>query len=94
MKQLTFQFEGFAPERVQIGDKPSVLSPRTVFQIQKTVLFCLSTKVKRCVGGVSLISGMVLATGADTIPQALLTLTAFVVAGACLHEKQEKGGAA
>ena len=49
---------------------------------------------REAVGGVSLVAGLALATGADTLPQALLTLAAFVVAGACLHEKEEKGGAA
>lgn len=49
---------------------------------------------RTAVGGVALMGGMVLATGADNIPQALLTLAAFMVAGACLHEKEEKGGEA
>lgn len=49
---------------------------------------------REAVGGVSLVAGLALATGADALPQALLTLAAFVVAGACLHEKEEKGCAA
>ena len=49
---------------------------------------------REALGGVALSAGLVLATGADTIPQALLTLAAFMVAGACLHEKEEKGGEA
>ena len=44
------------------------------------------------IGGLSLMGGMVLASGADTVAQALLTLAAFAVAGACLHEEGEKGG--
>ena len=47
---------------------------------------------REAVGGVSLVAGLALATGVDTIPQALLTLAAFLVAGTCLHEKQGKGG--
>jgi len=47
---------------------------------------------RHAVGGVALISGMVLASGADTVAQALLTLAAFLVAGACFHEEGEKGG--
>lgn len=46
------------------------------------------------IGGVSLMGGMVLASGADTVAQALLTLAVFAVAGACLHEEGEKGGEA
>ena len=49
---------------------------------------------REALGGVALAAGLALATGADTLPQALLTLAAFMVAGACLHEKEEKGGAA
>lgn len=49
---------------------------------------------REAVGGMSLVVGLALATGADTLPQALLKLAAFAVAGACLHEKEEKGGAA
>lgn len=66
------------------------------------ILLALNAIIERCtsaalthrhaVGGVALMGGMVLATGADTIPQALMTLAAFMVAGACLHEKEEKGG--
>ena len=48
---------------------------------------------RAAVGGVALISGMALATGADSIPQALLTLAAFAVAAKCLHEEEEEGGA-
>lgn len=48
---------------------------------------------REAVGGVSLVAGLVLATGADTIPQALLTLAAFAVAAKCLHEEEEEGGA-
>lgn len=68
------------------------------------ILLALNAILERCinailthrtaVGGVALMGGMVLATGADNIPQALLTLAAFMVAGACLHEKEEKGGEA
>ena len=68
------------------------------------ILLALNAIIERCtsaalthrhaVGGVALMGGMVLATGADNIPQALLTLAAFMVAGACLHEKEEKGGEA
>ena len=47
---------------------------------------------RTAMGGVSLVAGLVLATGADSIPQALLTLAAFAVAAKCLHEKEEKGG--
>ena len=101
MKQLTFQFEGFAPECV----KENGISLQVIENVSK-ISENLNTRVKNfiecttgaalthrhAVGGVALISGLVLATGADTIPQALLTLAAFLVAGTCLHEKQEKGG--
>lgn len=60
--------------------------------IKRTIGTVLSHRT--AVGGVALMGGMVLATGADNIPQALLTLAAFMVAGACLHEKEEKGGEA
>ena len=87
MKQLTFQFEGFAPENIPVRKELEGIVKQSVV---RTIGVALSHRT--AVGGVALISGMVLATGADTIPQALLTLAAFVVAGACLHEKQEKGG--
>ncbi len=48
---------------------------------------------RTAMGGVSLVAGLALATGADTIPQALLTLSAFAVAAKCLHEEEEEGGA-
>ena len=60
--------------------------------IKRTIGAALTHRA--AVGGVALISGMVLASGADTIPQALITLAAFMVAGACLREEEEKGGAA
>lgn len=56
---------------------------------QKVNTFHIS---RTAMGGVALMGGMVLATGADTIPQALMTLAAFAVAGTCLHEKEEEGG--
>lgn len=97
MKQLSFQFEGFQPANANFGDKPAVLSPIKVSQIKKINLTLLIERAlthRTAVGGVALMGGMVLATGADTIPQALLTLAAFMVAGVCLHEKEEKGGEA
>jgi len=79
--------------------------PASAKQVALNAIFLkLSAIIGRCtdaalihrttVGGVALMGGMVLATGADNIPQALLTLAAFMVAGACLHEKEEKGGEA
>lgn len=66
---------------------------RFIGTLNRSINFIFRRTVNReAVGGVSLVAGLVLATGADTIPQALLTLAAFLVAGTCLHEKQGKGG--
>ena len=51
-----------------------------------------AAKGRTVAGGVALMGGMVLASGADTLAQALLTLAAFLVAGACFHEEGEEGG--
>lgn len=98
MKQLTFQFEGFAPDCVKetgisLHDEEIVLRISRNLNTSVKQMIAATLSHRHAVGGVALISGMALATGADTIPQALLTLAAFLVAGTCLHEKQEKGGA-
>lgn len=99
MKQLTFQFEGSAP---------SVSFPTGELGAIKlalnAIILKLSAAIERCtgaalthrhaVGGVALMGGMALASGADSIPQALATLAAFAVAAMCLNDLEEKGGEA
>ena len=77
---------------INLGHRPANIPVWKVLE-SIVLLTVIAVRARReAIGIVAMISGMVLATGADTIPQALLTLAAFVVAGACLHEKQEKGG--
>lgn len=97
MKQLTFQFEGFAPEcflawKESESDANKVASSAIILRLRAIVERASMRATRLAIGGLSLMGGMVLASGADTVAQALLTLAAFVVAGACLQEKQEKGG--
>ena len=67
---------------------------RFIENLNRSINFILSRTVRReTVGIQALVAGLVLATGADTIPQALLTLAAFAVAAKCLHEEEEEGGA-
>lgn len=85
---------------INLGQRPASANQIAL----NAIILKLSAAIERCTGsaltlrtaagGVALMGGMVLATGADNIPQALLTLAAFMVAGACLHEKEEKGGEA
>ena len=47
------------------------------------------------IGGTALTLGIALASGAyNSIPQALLTLACFIIAGRSFHAQEEKGGAA
>lgn len=52
----------------------------------------LGAALRTFVGGMALMGGIVLASGVNSIPSALLTLATFAVASLCL--KEEKGGAA
>lgn len=85
---------------INLGQRPAsanqIALNAIILKLNAAIGRCIGTVLshRTAVGGVALMGGMVLATGADTIPQALLTLAAFMVAGTCLHEKEEKGGAA
>lgn len=103
MKQLTFQFEGYQPASVK--ETPfSLHVTENVLTIQENVNARVRNLIERCtgaalthrhaVGGVALMGGMALASGADSIPQALATLAAFAVAATCLNDLKEKGGEA
>ena len=97
MKQLTFQFAGYAPEsflewKESESNANQLASSTIVLRLRAIVERASMRATRLAIGGLSLMGGMVLASGADTIPQALLTLAAFAVAGACLHEEGEKGG--
>ena len=83
---------------INLGQRPASANQIAL----NAIILKLNAAIGRCTGsaltlrtaagGVALMGGMVLATGADTIPQALLTLAAFAVAGTCLREEEEKGG--
>ena len=95
---------------INLGRRPATFlqgkeSERSANQIAlNAILLKLNATIGRCtgaalthrhmVGGVALMGGMALASGTDTVPQALLTLAAFTVAAVCLNDLKEEGGEA
>lgn len=99
MKQLTFQFEGFAPECV----KETGIS----LQVNENVLSScenLNTSVKQIIaaarphalpmaGNSAFVLGVMLASGAQTVGAALISAAVFIAGAAMLFvDNKRKGG--
>lgn len=99
MKQLTFQFEGYEPAAFPKWKE----SEQNANQLAcNAIILKLGAAIERitgvalthrhAVGGLALVTGFVLATGADGIVQGALTLAAFATSAICFHEKEKEGG--
>lgn len=99
MRQLTLNFDGYAPlggAAVSVGREPAqnvrTISGNVLTNIEKVWTRCRSA-VRTACAVTGIMAGLLLATGADTVSQALAALAAFTVGAYGAGAFDRKGGA-